>query len=68
MAIGGWMSGLAFDLTGSYRMAVVNGMAWNMVTIVIAGWLVLRRRGGRGWPTPEAGRRVLQRGGTPEAA
>jgi MFS family permease len=45
MAIGGWMSGLAFDLTGSYRMAVVNGMAWNLVTIVIAGWLVLRRRG-----------------------
>jgi MFS family permease len=45
MAIGGWMSGLAFDLTGSYRAAVVNGMAWNLVTIVIAGWLVLRRRG-----------------------
>ena len=45
MAIGGWMSGLAYDLTGSYRMAVVNGMAWNLVTIVIAGWLVLRRKG-----------------------
>ncbi|TCZ52910.1 MFS transporter [Roseicella aquatilis] len=44
MAIGGWMSGLAFDLTGSYRAAVVNGIAWNMVTILIAGWLVLRRR------------------------
>ena len=45
MAIGGWMSGLAFDLTGSYRMAVVNGIAWNLVTILVAGWLVLRRRG-----------------------
>ncbi|WP_431271169.1 MFS transporter [Dankookia sp. P2] len=45
MAIGGWMSGLAFDLTGSYRMAVANGIAWNLVTILIAGWLVLRRRG-----------------------
>jgi MFS family permease len=44
MAIGGWMSGLAFDLTGSYQAAVVNGIAWNMVTIAIAGWLVLRRR------------------------
>jgi MFS family permease len=49
MAVGGWMSGLAFDLTGSYRAAVVNGIAWNLVTILIAGWLVLRRRGrGRG--------------------
>jgi MFS family permease len=45
MAIGGWMSGLAFDLTGSYRMAVANGIAWNLVTILIAGLLVLRRRG-----------------------
>lgn len=45
MAVGGWMSGLAFDLTGSYRAAVVNGIAWNLVTIAIAGWLVLRRRG-----------------------
>ncbi|MDO9708052.1 MFS transporter [Paracraurococcus lichenis] len=44
MAIGGWMSGLAFDLTGSYRAAVVNGIAWNAVTIAIAAWLVLRRR------------------------
>ncbi|NOG70750.1 MFS transporter [Roseicella sp. DB1501] len=44
MAIGGWMSGLAFDLTGSYRAAVLNGIAWNTVTIGIAGWLVLRRR------------------------
>lgn len=44
MAIGGWMSGLAFDITGSYRAAVLNGIAWNTVTIGIAGWLVLRRR------------------------
>lgn len=45
MALGGWMSGLAFDLTGSYQAAVLNGIAWNMVTIAIAAWLVLRRRG-----------------------
>lgn len=44
MALGGWLSGLAFDLTGSYRAAVLNGMAWNAVTIAIAGWLLLRRR------------------------
>ena len=29
MAIGGWMSGGIFDLSGSYRAAFLNGMAWN---------------------------------------
>ena len=27
MALGGWMSGAIFDLTGSYRAAFVNGIA-----------------------------------------
>ena len=27
MALGGWMSGLIFDLTGSYRAAFLNGLA-----------------------------------------
>jgi cyanate permease len=44
MAVGGWMSGAIFDATGSYRMAVMNGIAWNGVTIGIAAWLLLRRR------------------------
>jgi MFS family permease len=42
MALGGWMSGLIFDLTGSYRMAFVNGIAWNMVNVAIALWLLGR--------------------------
>ena len=29
MALGGWMSGAIFDLTGSYRAAFLNGIAWN---------------------------------------
>ena len=29
MALGGWMSGVIFDLTGSYRAAFANGVAWN---------------------------------------
>ena len=27
MALGGWMSGVIFDLTGSYRAAFANGLA-----------------------------------------
>jgi MFS family permease len=44
MAVGGWMSGAIFDATASYRMAVVNGIAWNGVTMAIAAWLLLRSR------------------------
>jgi MFS family permease len=42
MALGGWMSGVIFDLTGSYRAAFVNGIAWNVVNIAIIAWLLLR--------------------------
>jgi MFS family permease len=44
MAIGGWMSGVIFDLTGSYRMAVMNGLAWNGLHLMIAFWLFWRQR------------------------
>jgi MFS family permease len=43
MALGGWMSGFIFDLTGSYRAAFVNGMAWNLVNVAIGCWLLYRR-------------------------
>ena len=36
MALGGWMSGKIYDLTGSYDAAFVNGIAWNLVTVGIA--------------------------------
>jgi MFS family permease len=42
MALGGWMSGLVFDLTGSYRAAFVNGLAWNILNVAIAAWLIAR--------------------------
>ena len=42
MALGGWMSGKVFDLTGSYDAAFVNGVAWNLVNLSIV--LVLLRR------------------------
>ena len=36
MALGGWMSGAIFDLTGSYQAAFVNGILWNLVNLSIA--------------------------------
>ncbi|MBW8270141.1 MFS transporter [Caldovatus sp. SYSU G05006] len=47
MALGGWLSGAIFDATGSYAAAIVNGLLWNLVTIAIAAWLVVRRLGRR---------------------
>ena len=44
MALGGWMSGVIFDLTGSYRMAFMNGIAWNLVNMAIAMMLLGRSR------------------------
>jgi MFS family permease len=44
MALGGWMSGFVFDLTGSYQAAFANGLFWNLINISIAGWLLLRSR------------------------
>jgi MFS family permease len=35
MALGGWMSGKVFDLTGSYHAAFLNGIAWNLVNLSI---------------------------------
>jgi MFS family permease len=40
MALGGWMSGAIFDLTGSYRAAFVNGVLWNLLNISIAAFLL----------------------------
>ena len=42
MALGGWMSGVIFDLTGSYRVAFANGLMWNLVNVLIAFWLLMR--------------------------
>ena len=45
MALGGWMSGKVFDLTGSYNAAFVNGIAWNALNLTIAITLLRRTRG-----------------------
>jgi MFS family permease len=42
MALGGWMSGAIFDHFGSYQAAFLNGLAWNLLNLVIVGWLISR--------------------------
>ena len=44
MALGGWMSGAIFDLTGSYQAAFLNGIGWNLVNVSIMTWLLMRSR------------------------
>ena len=55
MALGGWLSGKIFDLTGSYQAALYNGTVWNGLNLLIAGWLLwrLKRR-----PPPRLSRQV----------
>lgn len=43
MALGGWLSGKIFDATGSYQMAFLHGIAWNLLNMAIAFWLLFRR-------------------------
>ena len=35
MALGGWMSGWIYDMTGLYSLAFVNGILWNAANIAI---------------------------------
>ncbi|PHQ70935.1 MAG: MFS transporter [Sneathiella sp.] len=44
MALGGWLSGLIYDLTGSYEVAFINGIAWNMLNMFIMAMLLWRTR------------------------
>ena len=46
MALGGWMSGKVFDLTGSYDAAFINGVGWNLLNLAVALFLWRRSRPG----------------------
>jgi MFS family permease len=50
MAIGGWLSGVMYDLTGSYQAAFANGVAWNMLNLGIAWFLFQRAHRGPALP------------------
>ncbi|MDG2404954.1 MAG: MFS transporter [Paracoccaceae bacterium] len=47
MALGGWMSGWIYDLSGGYQMAFLNGILWNLMNIGIIVRLFF-------WPAPRA--------------
>jgi MFS family permease len=55
MALGGWMSGKVFDLTGSYHAAFVNGIGWNLLNLSIALGLLWRVRQQRLLSVPTTG-------------
>ncbi|WP_420332772.1 MFS transporter [Roseibium sp.] len=42
MALGGWLSGLIYDLTGSYQAAFMNGIAWNFLNMAIMVFILFR--------------------------
>jgi MFS family permease len=44
MSLGGWISGVIFDATGSYAAAFANGLAWNLVNVTIMVLLLMRSR------------------------
>jgi MFS family permease len=41
MALGGWLSGMIFDYSGSYKMAFLHGIAWNLLNMAIAFWFLI---------------------------
>jgi MFS family permease len=44
MAFGGYISGVIFDITQSYRLAFLNGVIWNVLNLLVVGWLFLKRQ------------------------
>lgn len=52
MALGGWMSGWIYDLTGSYQAAFLNGIAWNFLNIGIMTLILIKSRARRGDAVP----------------
>ena len=52
MALGGWLSGVTYDLSGSYTLAFVNGIIWNSANIAIITWLISRSRTNLSVATP----------------
>ena len=50
MALGGWMSGWVYDVSGSYRLAFINGIAWNLLNLAIVASILFLSRPGKTAP------------------
>ena len=44
MALGGWLSGWIYDVTGSYQAAFLNGIGWNLLNLTIVAMILWRSR------------------------
>jgi MFS family permease len=44
MAIGGWMSGWIYDMTGSYAAAFLNGIGWNLLNVSVMTFVLWSAR------------------------
>ena len=44
MGLGGWLTGVIYDVTGGYQWAFINGIGWNAVNIAIVAMILLRGR------------------------
>ena len=42
MALGGWLSGWLYDQSGSYALAIWNGIAWNVLNFAIVFMILFR--------------------------
>ena len=51
MALGGWMSGWIYDVTGSYKIAFSNGILWNFINISIVLFLLISSKRSKKWFT-----------------
>ena len=44
MALGGWIAGALYDLTGDYTASIVAAVGFNVLNLAIASWLIARDR------------------------
>ena len=54
MALGAWLAGALYDLTGNYTASILVALGFNVVNLGVAVWLIVRDR------VPPAGEAILQ--------
>ena len=48
MALGGYVGGVIYDLTATYSLAFLTGIGFNLINLMLVGYLLMRQRGGDG--------------------